>query len=136
MEIAETRRILLKKWFEDRTIPPKEKSYLSQLMTGTASFGERAARRLEKDYGMGHLYLDGGKGQLDDVVTTNADTLTLVQLKTPTPAEEVDLMWVTPLGRKILTLLHGTDDAGRASILRAAEAVPRVMKPAAVRNKK
>ncbi len=58
MDIAEIRRSRLRTWFANRAIPPSEKSYLSQLMTGKASFGERAARRLERDYGMGYGFLD------------------------------------------------------------------------------
>lgn len=52
------RRTNLKAWFEGKTLPEKEKSYLSQLINGKASFGERAARRLEIDYSMGANYLD------------------------------------------------------------------------------
>lgn len=48
----------LKEWFSNKTLPEKEKSYLSQLLNGKASFGERAARRLEKDYHMPKGYLD------------------------------------------------------------------------------
>lgn len=58
MDIVEIRRARLREWFADRSLPPKEKSYLSQLMSGTASFGEKAARRLEADLGMGDGYLD------------------------------------------------------------------------------
>ena len=58
MDIKEIRQKRLKHWFADKAIPPKEKSYLSQLMSGRASFGERAARRLESDYGMPVKYLD------------------------------------------------------------------------------
>ncbi|WP_070106915.1 S24 family peptidase [Burkholderia plantarii] len=58
MEIANTRRARLRQWFEKRTLPAEEKSYLSQLMGGKASFGERAARRLERDYGMNPGFLD------------------------------------------------------------------------------
>ena len=58
MDITETRRAQLRKWFENRSIPSKEKSYLSQLMSGKASFGEKAARRLEQAYGMDEFYLD------------------------------------------------------------------------------
>lgn len=58
MEISEIRRARLREWYENRAIPEKEKSYISQLMSGKASFGERAARRLERDYGMGDKYLD------------------------------------------------------------------------------
>lgn len=52
METREIRRLRLKEWFKDRTLPPKEKSYLSQLMSGKATFGEKAARRIEQTYGM------------------------------------------------------------------------------------
>lgn len=58
MKIADIRRLRLKEWFAERAFPEKEKSYLSQLISGKASFGEKAARRLEKDYGMGDEYLD------------------------------------------------------------------------------
>lgn len=59
MEIAQIRRARLKAWFKDRTLPPSEKSYLSQLITGaSSSFGEKAARRLEKTYEMPPGYLD------------------------------------------------------------------------------
>lgn len=42
----------------DKTIPSKEKSYISQLINGKASFGEKSARRLEHDYCMPEFYLD------------------------------------------------------------------------------
>ena len=58
MTSKDIRREKLKLWFESRSIPEKEKSYLSQLLNGKASFGERAARRLELDYGMPPLFLD------------------------------------------------------------------------------
>ncbi|MDW9227056.1 peptidase S24-like family protein [Burkholderia cepacia] len=58
MEISDIRRARLRQWFENRTLPTEEKSYLSQLMGGKAPFGERAARRLERDYGMGPGFLD------------------------------------------------------------------------------
>lgn len=55
----DTRRLRLKKWFEGAPLPTKEKSYLSQLMTDPSkSFGEKAARRLEIEYGMPEGYLD------------------------------------------------------------------------------
>lgn len=58
MDMKEIRRQRLKEWFSSRSIPEREKSYLSQLMSGKTSFGERAARRLEGDYGMSPGYLD------------------------------------------------------------------------------
>ncbi|EPB4339424.1 hypothetical protein QNZ44_003481 [Enterobacter kobei] len=58
MDTKEIRRKRLAAWFSSRTLPEKEKSYLSQLINGKASFGERAARRIERDYGMAPGYLD------------------------------------------------------------------------------
>lgn len=58
MNKTETRRSRLRDWFASRSLPEKEKSYLSQLINGKASFGEKAARRLERDYGMADGYLD------------------------------------------------------------------------------
>lgn len=140
MEITETRRIQLRHWFSERTIPPKEKSYLSQLMTGTASFGERAARRLERDYGMGHMYLDRVESPEEkasdvDVAYRSGDSVVLIECKSVPPADEMDLMWVSAYDRKLLTLVHGTDEDGRRTVMRAAEAVPRVVTPVAIRNK-
>jgi hypothetical protein len=134
MGIADIRRAQLKKWFEQRTIPPKEKSYLSQLMTGTASFGERAARRLEADYGMGAGYLDGGSVERSqaDLVVGDGNRVVLVEAKLTANPDDMSLMWVTSKGRKLLTLFYGTDDEGRDTIIQAAEAVPRVLRPSSV----
>ena len=57
----------LKAFFANKTLPEKEKSYLSQLMHGAASFGEKAARRLEGTYGMGDGYLDRQIDESKDV---------------------------------------------------------------------
>lgn len=75
MDIVENRRNSLRKWFSDKPIPPKEKSFISQLMGGKASFGEKAARRIERDYAMPPGYLD--EVQLDvepEVDTTDVDS--------------------------------------------------------------
>lgn len=58
MNIKDIRRDNLKAWFSDKSIPEREKSYISQLINGKAAFGERTARRLERDYEMGEGYLD------------------------------------------------------------------------------
>lgn len=57
-ELKELRAKNLKQWFSNKTVPTKEKSYISQLINGKASFGEKSARRLEADYGMPQFYLD------------------------------------------------------------------------------
>jgi hypothetical protein len=67
MDIQDVRRANLLKWTQSHSVPPKEKSYFSQLLGG-ASFGERAARRLERDYGMG----DGELDRTSDDVTVDA----------------------------------------------------------------
>lgn len=58
MNITDNRRKRLRTWFADKTLPAKEKSYLSQLMSGKASFGEKAARRIEGSYAMPPGFLD------------------------------------------------------------------------------
>ena len=52
------RRVRLRAFFDGKTLPQLEKSYISQLITGAAAFGEKAARRLEHTYGMGDHFLD------------------------------------------------------------------------------
>ncbi|MCP5699633.1 hypothetical protein NL355_28600, partial [Klebsiella pneumoniae] len=52
MSTKEIRSKRLADWFAERTLPEREKSYLSQLINGKTSFGERAARRIERDYNM------------------------------------------------------------------------------------
>jgi hypothetical protein len=69
MNIQEIRRANLRIWFSERTVPANEKSYVSQLLGGF-SFGERAARRLEKTYGMDANYLDRPPAVEGDVAET------------------------------------------------------------------
>ena len=59
MDIKEIRRNRLQQWFENKTLPAKDKSYISQIITGKSALGEKAARRLETDYGMPNGYLSG-----------------------------------------------------------------------------
>lgn len=63
MDIQEIRRKRLQEWFSNRSLPQKEKSYISQLINGKSPFGERAARRLEATYGMGLGYLDKAQNE-------------------------------------------------------------------------
>jgi hypothetical protein len=56
--MQENRRRRLAEWFADRPVPPKEKSFVSQLINGKAPFGEKAARRLEGSHGMPERFLD------------------------------------------------------------------------------
>lgn len=61
MDMKKIRQTKLAGWFKDKTLPSKEKSYISQLMSGKSSFGEKAARRLERDYGMPPGFLDSNE---------------------------------------------------------------------------
>lgn len=45
-------------WLKTHSTPQREKSLFSQLKKETTSFGEKVARRLEADYGMGEGFLD------------------------------------------------------------------------------
>ncbi|CAI1514849.1 transcriptional repressor DicA [Serratia quinivorans] len=57
MDIREIRRQRLKEWFSDKPLPKREMSYISQLINGKSSFGEKAASRIENEYGMPSGYL-------------------------------------------------------------------------------
>jgi len=63
MDIVDIRRKQLAAWFADKPLPPLEKSYISQLINGKSSFGEKAARRIELQYGMSPGYLDDASAQ-------------------------------------------------------------------------
>lgn len=57
MDEKEIRRRRLKEWFADGKYPDKDSSYISRVINGK-SIGEKAARRLERDYGMPDKFLD------------------------------------------------------------------------------
>lgn len=57
MDINAIRRRNLRAWVAQHGTPAKERSYFSQLLGG-ATFGERAARRIEASYGMPAAWLD------------------------------------------------------------------------------
>lgn len=54
----QTRRERLRAALAGRQIKTEDQSYVSQLLSGTASFGEKAARRLERDYLLPPMSLD------------------------------------------------------------------------------
>jgi hypothetical protein len=58
MSVQDNRRRNLALAFANRPIPPEEKSYFSQLLNGKSPFGEKAARRIEDQYGLAELSLD------------------------------------------------------------------------------
>lgn len=80
MDIQDTRRANLARWLETHSVPPAEKSLFSQIKGGS-SFGERLARRLERDYGMGDGYLDGisNSSITGEKVPLTAEALNLIQ---------------------------------------------------------
>lgn len=76
MELKDIRKQRLKEWFADKKLPPKDASFISQVIGGKF-IGERAARRLEKDHGMPELYLDmpyDGQTLLQESVTLSPET--------------------------------------------------------------
>ncbi|WPU24967.1 hypothetical protein RI049_09600 [Cedecea neteri] len=89
MDKKEIRRMRLKEWFADKAIPEREKSYISQLINGKASFGERAARRLEREYGMSSNYLDSDPdGDSPPQHAINSQEERLLQLFSRLPESE------------------------------------------------
>jgi phage repressor protein C with HTH and peptisase S24 domain len=73
-----TRRKRLVKLLENRTVPAREKSYVSQLVNGKSPFGEKAARRLEGVFGMEDGYLDRETDGDGNYVDSAAETATML----------------------------------------------------------
>lgn len=75
--IQDTRRHNLKLWLKrpDQRIRPKDKSYISQLLNGKTTFGERAARRLEEDYNMVEGALDDPNGEIFNTTSLSRSEL-------------------------------------------------------------
>lgn len=77
VDLIELRRENLKQWFETRTMPTKDKSFISQIINGKATIGERAARRLEQENGMKMNYLDTDHSL---VLEENRDELIIIDV--------------------------------------------------------
>lgn len=101
MEIADIRRSQLKKWFAGHAIPDKEKSYISQLINAKSSFGEKAARRLEKTYKMPEKYLDNEHENLlgFDITKLSMEDIEYLNAAMAVPSEE------RTVAKKIFTAL-------------------------------
>lgn len=87
------RRDNLKKWFSDKVVPEKDRSYVSQLISGkTPSFGEKAARRLEMENNMPAFYLDTPQNKTTENISSNIKELGSFDLwdrNTPLNSDEV-----------------------------------------------
>lgn len=87
------RRDNLKKWFSDKVVPEKDRSYVSQLISGkTPSFGEKAARRLEMENNMPAFYLDTPQNKETKNISSNIKELGSFDLwdrNTPLNSDEV-----------------------------------------------
>lgn len=80
MDEYDHRRRQLKKWVAVNGTPAKEKSYFSQLLGGDAPFGEKAAKRLEEQYGMGRGFLDSdSEPAANEVRMRTAREITIVK---------------------------------------------------------
>jgi hypothetical protein len=109
MDIVERRRANLRRWVAEHGTPPKEKSYFSQLK-GTASFGEKVARRLEEQYKMGAGYLDTRSPDEDPPGPSLVDL-----------PEGVHYDIVTTQERNLITLFRASTPRGKNNILTVAE---------------
>ncbi|EBZ7585874.1 hypothetical protein EHB58_09575 [Salmonella enterica subsp. enterica serovar Hull] len=90
MDEKEIRRRRLKEWFADGKYPEKDSSYISQVINGK-SIGEKAARRLERDYGMPEKFLDKPFDVPEDKsVELNARQQKVIDLLDALPDDEVD----------------------------------------------
>lgn len=90
-ELTQVRRENLKKWFSDKVVPEKDRSYISQLISGkTPSFGEKAARRLESENGMPLFYLDIKQSSIESNVK-DISSFDLWDRNTPLHDDEVEV---------------------------------------------
>ncbi|MGC6360433.1 S24 family peptidase [Bisgaard Taxon 45] len=90
-ELTQVRRENLKKWFSDKVVPEKDRSYVSQLISGkTPSFGEKAARRLESENGMPPFYLDIKQNSIESNVK-DIGSFDLWDRNTPLHDDEVEV---------------------------------------------
>ncbi|HDR1156729.1 TPA: helix-turn-helix transcriptional regulator [Pasteurella multocida] len=90
-ELTQVRRENLKKWFSDKVVPEKDRSYISQLISGkTPSFGEKAARRLESENGMPPFYLDIKQSSIESNVK-DIGSFDLWDRNTPLHDDEVEV---------------------------------------------
>jgi hypothetical protein len=106
----ERRRANLRRWVAGNGTPAKEKSFFSQLKSGSAPFGEKVARRLEVQYKMGDGYLDV---RSPDEVPPGP---TLAELP-----EGVHYDIVTTQERNLITLFRASTPRGKDNILAQAE---------------
>lgn len=93
--LTEIRRENLKVWFSDKVMPEKDRSYISQLISGkTQSFGEKAARRLEAENGMPEFYLDVPNVEKDQEINSNVKKIGAFDLwdrHTPLENDEIEV---------------------------------------------
>lgn len=93
MDIVQNRRDRLRQWFEGKPLPEKEKSYFSQLINGKASFRERAARRIERDYNMGEGYLDRNDSNIATLpLPVGREQALLALFRTMTDTQQIELL--------------------------------------------
>ncbi|HWW07542.1 hypothetical protein [Collimonas sp.] len=113
MDKVQLRRDNLRKWVATHGAPSGEKSYFSQLINGSASFGEKSARRLEREYKMGDMYLDShDKKKIDDP----SQTLSVKQKSDKENDELDDLIELAVLYRK-------AGNAARVRLMKYARAL-------------
>lgn len=112
MNITETRRKNLSRWIAANGTPPKEKSLFSQLK-GDGSFGEKVARRLERDYKM-------PPGFLDSAVSPEIDAPPSLKKSEETPISVAGLgapRWMDSDAFMLLNLFDALDDRRRSIVI-------------------
>lgn len=111
MDMKKIRKEKLRAWVREHGTPLSEKSFFSQLLSPESSFGERAARRLEAQYGMGDRYLDTTDARTATVGATKAEARAAVA---PGQVSAKDIA-------RLITLYGQSTAEGRSFILDSAE---------------
>lgn len=125
-KIATLRRVKLTAWLRERSVPPGERSYFSQLKSGTVSFGEKAARRLEEKYGMGHMYLDipdVEKGRRVPTTESSAPAPSRPSLEAAETSHCFHLQWISEKEAALLNIFRACELSQQESIIVLASGV-------------
>jgi hypothetical protein len=106
MDIIEIRRQNLRRWVAEHGTPPNEKSLFSQLKAN-GSFGEKVARRLEEQYGMGAGYLDRDPGAAADAVSGVIDLIPGAMRVRAVGPDDPDLVQIMKVRLKVQAGITG-----------------------------
>lgn len=112
MDVLEIRKARLRIAFPKGKLPAKEKNYFAQLMRGASTFGEKAARRIETEYGLPKFWLDQPLTEEESANTEHEGT-------TPGDGEEGPRP-TAAVSQEMMMVQISVDEVNLVSLYRAA----------------